>query len=55
MLSTISESSDFVADVSPLTLGISIVSTFLLSSLVSLRMSRRVEAIDMVGALKSVE
>ncbi|SHI17869.1 putative ABC transport system permease protein [Sporobacter termitidis DSM 10068] len=55
MLSTMSESSDFVTYVSPVSLAVSIAATFLLSFAVNLLMSRRVRSIDMVGALKSVE
>ncbi len=55
MLSTISESSDYVPYISPLSLSISIISTFLLSFFVNLLMSRKIKTIDMVSSLKSVE
>ena len=55
MLSTISDYSDFATYVSPLTLAAAILSTFLLSILVNLLMSRKIRSIDMVSSLKSVE
>ena len=55
MLSTISDSSDFATYVSPLTLAASILTTFLLSILVNLLMSRKIRSIDMVSSLKSIE
>lgn len=55
MLATISESSDYVAYVSPVSLSVSIISTFLLSFFVNLLMSRKIKTIDMVSSLKSVE
>lgn len=55
MLSTISDSSDYITHVSLQTLTICIVSTFLLSLTVNFIMSRKVKTIDMVSSLKSVE
>jgi len=55
MLSTISDSTDFVPYVSLLTLAACIGSTFLVSLLVNLLMSRKIRSIDMVSSLKSIE
>lgn len=55
MLSTMSDSTDMMAYVSPISLIISILTTFILSMLVSLILSLNVKKIDMITALKSVE
>jgi len=55
LLSTMSESTDMIAEVSVVSIAVSIVATFLLSVAVNLLLSRKIKSIDMVSSLKSVE
>ena len=55
LLSTMSESTDMIAEVSVVSIAVSIVATFLLSVAVNLLLSRKIKGIDMVSSLKSVE
>ncbi len=55
MLSTMSESTDMVAEISIVSFAVSIIATFLLSVMVNLLLSKKIKSIDMVSSLKSVE
>lgn len=55
LLSTMSDSLDFVMVISPLTYVISITGTFMLSLLVNFIQCSKIKRIDMVSSLKSVE
>jgi len=55
MLSTMPDSMDMAASITPLSLFLGIVITFLISFSVNLILSRAIKSINMVTALKSVE
>lgn len=55
MLSTMSEETDMITQINPLSWILSIAATFLLSVIVNLVLSMKVKHIDMVSSLKSVE
>lgn len=55
LLSTMSDSMDFMMVISPLTYVISVAGTFLLSMCISFVQAGKIKGIDMVSSLKSVE
>jgi len=55
LLSTMSKSTDMVAEISIISVTVSVIATFLLSVIVNLLLSRKIKSIDMVSSLKSVE
>ena len=55
IMGTLPESMDMMVAIEPLTIMISAIGTFLVSFLVSLMFSQKVQTLDMVGSLKGVE